>query len=63
MKYFTSHLSHAKDLDRFKGRIDVLTHSQHFAYAAEDFHSAGMLAYARLTRHLRDGGFGLRGSL
>lgn len=44
-----------------QGRKDVLMHSFHVACAAEDIPYAGILAYTRLTWHLRDGAFGLRG--
>jgi hypothetical protein len=39
-------MSPAKNLDRFKGRKNVLMHSLHLAYAAGDFPCTGILAYA-----------------
>ena len=60
------HMCPANNLDRFNGRKDdkdVLTHSFHVACAAEDIPYAGILAYTRLTWHLRDGAFGLHGPL
>jgi len=46
-------MSPAKNLDRFKGRKNVLMHSLHLAYAAGDFPCTCILAYARLTRRFR----------